>query len=98
MKQAFRRSRRAALGASLALGTVAAAALRSAPAAAQRARTLERAPLAGSPEEKRVLAVLDEVYRNHRYLSVPEEDGRLLRILSESITCRSSRRSCVRTG
>ncbi len=48
-------------------------------------RTLERAPLAGSADEKRVLAVLEDVYRNHRYLSVPEEDGRLLRILAESI-------------
>lgn len=48
-------------------------------------RTLERAPLGGSADEKRVLAVLEDVYRNHRYLSVPEEDGRLLRILTESI-------------
>jgi len=48
-------------------------------------RTLERAPMSNSADEKRVLAVLDEVYRNHRYLSVPEEDGRLLRILTESI-------------
>ncbi len=48
-------------------------------------RTLERAPLAHSAEEKRVLAVLEDVHRSHRYLSVPEEDGRLLRILTESI-------------
>jgi predicted O-methyltransferase YrrM len=48
-------------------------------------RTLERAPLGGSADEKRVLAVLEDVYRNHRYLSVPEDDGRLLRILTESI-------------
>jgi predicted O-methyltransferase YrrM len=46
---------------------------------------MERAPLAGSADEKRVLAVLEDVYRNHRYLSVPEEDGRLLRMLTESI-------------
>ena len=84
MKRGFRPGRRAALGASLALGT-AAAALPSAAAHAQRFRTLERAPLAGSADEKRVLAVLEDVYRNHRYLSVPEEDGRLLRILTESI-------------
>jgi predicted O-methyltransferase YrrM len=76
--------RRRLLGASLALGAVAAA-LPVAPAAAQRMRTPERAPMAGTPEEKRVLAVLDEIYRNHRYLSVPEEDGRLLRILTESM-------------
>ena len=41
--------------------------------------------MGNSAEEKRVLAVLEDVYRNHRYLSVPEEDGRLLRILTESI-------------
>lgn len=68
------------LGASLALGTAAAAS----PAMAQRGRTLERAPIGNTADEKHILAVLDEIYRNHRYLSVPEEDGRLLRILTES--------------
>jgi len=84
MKRGFRPGRRTALRASLALGT-AAAALCVSPAAAQRMRALERAPLAGSGDEKRVLAALEDLYRNHRYLSVPEEDGRLLRILAESI-------------
>ena len=77
-------ARRRALGASLGLGA-AAAALPVPTAVAQRMRTLERAPLGQSADEKRVLAVLEDVYRNHRYLSVPEEDGRLLRILAESI-------------
>jgi len=49
---------------------------------------LERAPMGNSAEEKRVLAVLEDVFRNHRYLSVPEEDGRLLRILTESVGAR----------
>ncbi|MGH8702486.1 MAG: O-methyltransferase [Burkholderiales bacterium] len=84
MKKTFKPGRRAALGASLALGT-AAAALSALPARAQRYRTLERAPMGNTAEEKRVLTVLEDVYRNHRYLSVPEEDGRLLRILTESI-------------
>ena len=76
--------RRAVLGA-----PVAAAALLSAPAIAQSRRgALERPPLAASAEERRALAVLDEVYRNHRYLSVPEPDGRLLRVLVESIGAR----------
>jgi caffeoyl-CoA O-methyltransferase len=83
-KTKFKPERRAALSASLALGT-AAATLPSATAYAQRFRTLERAPISNTSEEKRVLAVLDDVYRNHRYLSVPEEDGRLLRILTESV-------------
>ncbi len=76
--------RRVVLGAPLA-----AAALLSTPAMAQSRRgTAERPPLAASAEERRVLAVLDEVYRNHRYLSVPESDGRLLRVLVESIGAR----------
>jgi predicted O-methyltransferase YrrM len=76
--------RRAVLGAS-----VAAAALLSVPAMAQgRRRAAERPPLAASAEERRILAVLDEVYRKHRYLSVPEPDGRLLRVLVESIGAR----------
>ena len=41
--------------------------------------------MANAAEEKRVFSVLEDVYRNQRYLSVPEEDGRLLRILTESI-------------
>ena len=83
-RKTFKPKRRAALRTALALGT-AAAALPMSLATAQRMRVLERAPLAGSADEKRVLAALDDVYRNHRYLSVPEEDGRLLRILTESI-------------
>ena len=76
--------RRTVLGAPMA-----AAALLSAPAMAQSRRsTAERPPLAASAEERRVLGVLDEVYRNHRYLSVPEPDGRLLRVLVESIGAR----------
>jgi caffeoyl-CoA O-methyltransferase len=82
-RKTFQPVRRAALRASFALGT--AAALAAAPARAQRGRTLGRAPLANTAEEKRVLAVMEEVHRNQRYLSVPEEDGRLLRVLTESI-------------
>jgi len=41
--------------------------------------------MGNTPDEKRVLGVLDGVYRNPRYLRVPKEDGRLLRILTESI-------------
>jgi predicted O-methyltransferase YrrM len=65
---------------------MAAAALLSVPAMAQGGRrAAERPPLAASAEERRILAVLDEVYRRQRYLSVPEPDGRLLRVLAESI-------------
>ena len=50
-----------------------------------RTQASEGAPLADSPEESRVLEVLEDVYRNHHYLSVPPSDGRLLRVLTESI-------------
>ena len=82
MKKTFSSKRRSALAASLALGAV--ATLSSASAHAQRRNPLERPPLGNSPEESRVLAVLDEVHRTQRYLSVPEADGRLLRMLVES--------------
>lgn len=83
MKKSFRFRRRTAIAAALALG--AAAAFPAAPVHAQRRATAGRAPLANSPQESRVLNVLDEVYRNQRYLSVPEADGRLLRVLVETL-------------
>lgn len=76
-----RLSRRTAIGAA-ALALVAASARVSAQG---RRRATESPPLAATPDERRVLEVLADVYRNHRYLSVPEEDGRLLRLLAESI-------------
>jgi len=47
--------------------------------------TLDREPLAKSDAEKRVLAVLQDVDQNQRVMSVPQADGRLLRVLAESI-------------
>jgi caffeoyl-CoA O-methyltransferase len=68
------------------LGALAVASLAVPAAHAQFGRSGPRAAsLAGSTEERKILAVLDEVYRDHRYLSVPQEDGRLLRLLAESI-------------
>ena len=77
MKQLPRRVALGAAGALVAASTLA--------QAQGRGGTREGAPLPGSPAEKRALDVLADVYRNQRYLSVPEEDGRLLRILAESI-------------
>ncbi len=82
MKKPFNIKRRSTFAAALAVG--AAAALPPASTRAQRRNPLERPPLGNSPEESRVLAVLDDVYRTQRYLSVPEADGRLLRVLVES--------------
>jgi predicted O-methyltransferase YrrM len=52
--------------------------------------SLERAPLPKSDAEKKILAVLDDLDRNQRrgMMNVPAEDGRLLRILAESIDAR----------
>jgi len=79
--------RRAALrnsfGASLAVAT--AMTLPAAARAQARRGAAMRAPLPHSADERRVLGVIEDVYRNHRYLSVPEEDGRLLRLLAESL-------------
>jgi len=80
-------SRRRALGAAAGL----AALLPVASAQAQmrrRGNAVEGLPASGSAEERRILDVIEDVYRNHRYLSVPREDGRLLRILAESIGAR----------
>ena len=46
----------------------------------------ERAPIPSSEQEKRILDVLDEMYRGpySGILSVPPEDGRVLRLLAES--------------
>ncbi len=81
MKKKFHAKRRSALAATLSLG---AAALAAAPARAQRRGSLERPPLANSPDESRVLRVLDDIRRNQQYLNVPAADGRLLRLLVES--------------
>ncbi len=52
--------------------------------------SLERPPMPKSDEEKKILSVLDDLDRNQRpgNMNVPIEDGRLLRILAESINAR----------
>jgi len=78
--------RRAVVRGALAASLAATAALTGNAVRAQGGRAgAGRAPLPQSAEERRVLAVLEDVYRVHRYLSVPPEDGRLLRVLAESI-------------
>jgi len=74
-------NRRTALRATLGLAAASAALAQG--CASPRAREPEA--VANSPEERRVLEVLADVDRNQRYLSAPPEDGRLLRVLVESI-------------
>ncbi len=76
-------TRRTMVGAAIAASM--SSALSSSAALAEGGRAMEREPRAASKTEQRILEVLDDVYHHHRYLSVPEADGRLLRILAESI-------------
>ncbi len=59
-------------------------------AAAACAQTLEGPPMPKSDAERRILDVLDDLDRNQRRgnMNVPVEDGRLLRVLVESINAR----------
>lgn len=82
-RAAMRHSLRAPLAAAAAMALSATTAQAQGPR-----RAALRAPLPNSADERRILAVIEDVYRNHRYLSVPQEDGRLLRILAESIGAR----------
>jgi predicted O-methyltransferase YrrM len=56
-------------------------------AAQDRIPSLERPPQGKTDAEKKILAVLDDLDRTQRpgNLNVPAEDGRLLRVLAESI-------------
>lgn len=80
-------ARRAALRDSLrtSLGAAAVALCATTAQAQGRRGAGMRAPLPQSGEERRILAVIEDVYRSYQYLSVPQEDGRLLRLLAESI-------------
>ncbi|MBI3370685.1 MAG: O-methyltransferase [Betaproteobacteria bacterium] len=88
------KARRTALGAAAVL----AAATPVAFSQGRRTRAAEGASRPNSPEERRILEVLADVYRNHRYLSVPEEDGRLLRVLAESIGAKNAVELGTSTG
>ena len=51
---------------------------------------VESAPIAKTPEEKKILDVLDDMDRNQRQgmMNVPKEDGRLLRLFTEATGAR----------
>ena len=46
---------------------------------------LEKGPLAANDFEKNALAVLEAIMENERYRNVPQHDGRLLRIMAETM-------------
>lgn len=92
-------ARRTALRGALLASLAAASAPLTSPAFAQaRGAGRARAPLAASPEERRILSAISDVDRGQRYLSVPEADGRLLRVLAESIGARHAVELGTSTG
>lgn len=48
----------------------------------------EGPPRSASEQERIALGILDDIDRNQRYLNVRQEDGRLLRVLTEAIGAR----------
>ena len=46
---------------------------------------LEKEPVPVDDFEKKALAVLDDIAANQRFRNVPQHDGRLLRIMAQSI-------------
>lgn len=53
----------------------------------QQRPSMNKPPLSDSEEEKKILAVLDDMFQNERRgnMNVPPDDGRLLRILTEAV-------------
>ena len=63
---------------------------RSAGRAGRGTPSIESEPLAKSDDEKKILAVLDDLFKNQRRgnMNVPPEDGRLLRLLTETVNAK----------
>lgn len=57
--------------------------------AAQGDLSLQKPPVPKNENEKTMLAVLDDILANQRAMNVPESDGRLLRLLTESMNAKS---------
>ncbi len=57
----------------------------------EKAPPLERGPVAKDDAERKILEVLDDLHRNQRRgnMNIPLEDGRLLRLLVESMDARN---------
>ncbi len=46
---------------------------------------LDKPPVPKDENEKKILAVLNDIYENQRFRNVPKEDGRVLRLLAETM-------------
>jgi len=49
---------------------------------------LEKSPVPKDDKEKKILAILDDILARQRYRNVPPQDGRLFRILTESMNAK----------
>lgn len=50
---------------------------------------LEKSPVPKNDNEKKILGILDDILARQRYRNVPPQDGRLLRILTESMNAKN---------
>ena len=65
----------------------------------ERAQGMEKPPLGRTDAEKRILGVIDDARRAGRvHLEVPDADGRMLRVLAESINAKEAVEIGTSTG
>lgn len=50
---------------------------------------LEKPPVPKNDNEKKILGILDDILERQRYRNVPHQDGRLLRLLTESMNAKN---------
>jgi predicted O-methyltransferase YrrM len=50
---------------------------------------LEKPPVPKNDNEKKILGILDDILERQRYRNVPSQDGRLLRLLTESMNAKN---------
>lgn len=50
---------------------------------------LEKPPVPRDDNEKKILGILDDILARQRYRNVPPQDGRLLRLLAESMNAKN---------
>jgi caffeoyl-CoA O-methyltransferase len=55
----------------------------------QSGSELEKPPIPKDDNEKTILSVLDDIRANQRYRNVPAQDGRFLRIMTESMNAKN---------
>ncbi len=53
------------------------------------ASELEKPPVPKDDYERKILAVLDDIYENQRFQNVPKENGRVLRLFAESMNAKN---------